>query len=607
MGWAGKLKRDARLRTSLKIRMLPGDILSRGSFLDIVSCVSLPSASLIQLHVRVHTAFFRGISGAGEDELAVAADGDAFVRLQDVAGVGDGAAVDEDVLCGDQLLRFRAAQAVDHREYGVEALRGDGAGQLLPRGFEGAGGRRHDLATHRGVLHAGEFAGDDVGHITEHEDEGLGVPTEDVADLVALDAHVHEGPEVVAVRKRIRELSVQRRHMEATDDIPLCRLFGEEALLRHVVREEHDDVPVGICTPAEDKVRRTIHRVHLAADALLPENRMKLRELGRRKEACMREIVAVIGFFREIADAALEKCILVHKSFSVLLYVRPMLSAGSTYLRGKSPAAGGFHVSGRKHWPGHARAKSLQVDFVPLQQLLVHVDRHVDAVVFVARFVHAGALLEVVLDLAGSVRDDEVHRDVAGEELLFDLLEEEVEAQAACGGNVDLIAAVDRELRERVFPVSLIHDVDDRDGAGTELLQGPGGDVHVHLVVRVRAVDYLEDQVGIDRLLERRAEGVDEIVREVVDEADGVGQEEVAMAARSDLPNGGIEGREEHVLHHDFLFLVRTAGLEEPVHERRLAGVRVADERDLRNAGGLALAALRVAVFRDLSKLLSEL
>ena len=93
-----------------------------------------------------------------------------------------------------------------------------------------------------------------------------------------------------------------------------------------------------------------------------------------------------------------------------------------------------------------------------------------DAVVFVARFVHAGALLEVVLDLAGGVRDDEVHRDVAGEELLFDLLEEEVEAAAAGGGDVDLIAAVDRELRERVLPVGLIHDVDDRDGTGTELL-----------------------------------------------------------------------------------------------------------------------------------------
>lgn len=230
-----------------------------------------------------------------------------------------------------------------------------------------------------------------------------------------------------------------------------------------------------------------------------------------------------------------------------------------------------------------------------------------DAVVFVACFVHASALLEVVLDLSGGIRDDEVHRDVAGEELLFDLLEEEVETQAACGGDVDFIATVDRELGERVLPVGLIHDVDDRDGAGAELLQGAGGDVHVHLVVRVRAVDYLEDQVGIDRLLERRAEGVDEVVRQVVDEADGVGQEEVAVAARGDLPDGGIEGCEKHVLHHDFLFLIRTAGLEEPVHERRLAGVRVADERNLRDTGGLALAALRVAVFRDLAELLPEL
>lgn len=148
MGWAGKRKRDARLRTSLKISILPGDRLSPGTFLNIVSCTRPPAASLIQLHVRVHAAFFRGVSGAGEDELAMAADGDAFVWLQGVAGVGDGTAVDEDVLRVDQLLRFRAAQAVDHREYGVEALGGDGAGQLLPRGFERAGGRRHDLAAH---------------------------------------------------------------------------------------------------------------------------------------------------------------------------------------------------------------------------------------------------------------------------------------------------------------------------------------------------------------------------------------------------------------------------------------------------------------------------
>lgn len=266
-----------------------------------------PDASLIQLHVCVHAAFFRGVSGAGEDELAVAADGDAFVRLQGVAGVGDAASVDEDILRADQLLRFRAAQAVDHREHGVEALGGDGAGQLLPRGFKGAGGRRHDLAAHGGVLHAGEFAGDDVGHIAEHEDEGFRISAEDITDLVALDAHVHERAEVVAVRERVRELPVQRRHMQAADDVPLRRLFREEALLRHIVREEHDDVPVSIRTPTIDEVRRTVHRMHLAADALLPENRVKLRELGRREEAAVREVVTVVGFFREVADAALEK------------------------------------------------------------------------------------------------------------------------------------------------------------------------------------------------------------------------------------------------------------------------------------------------------------
>ena len=125
----------ALLRFPDMVTSLPGDDLS-------------PDTSLIQLHVRVHAALLRGVSGAGEDELAVTADGDTLVRLQGVAGVDDGAAVDKDVLRGDQLLRFRATQAVDHREYGVEALGGDRAGQLLPRRFERASGRRHDLAAH---------------------------------------------------------------------------------------------------------------------------------------------------------------------------------------------------------------------------------------------------------------------------------------------------------------------------------------------------------------------------------------------------------------------------------------------------------------------------
>ena len=83
-----------------------------------------------------------------------------------------------------------------------------------------------------------------------------------------------------------------------------------------------------------------------------------------------------------------------------------MLSAGSIYLRGKSPAAAGalrladasrlragpMHPSG-SIGPSMGRAASLQVGFIALQHLLVEVDAHVDAVVFVAGFVHTGALL----------------------------------------------------------------------------------------------------------------------------------------------------------------------------------------------------------------------
>ena len=230
-----------------------------------------------------------------------------------------------------------------------------------------------------------------------------------------------------------------------------------------------------------------------------------------------------------------------------------------------------------------------------------------DAVVLIACLMYTGTFLKVMLDLTGSVRNDEVHRDVTGEELLFDLLQEKVEADVAGSGDVYFITAVDRKLRKRILAVGLVHDVEDRDSAGTEVLQCPRSDVHMHLVVRVRAVDDLEYKVCIDRLLERRAESVDEVVRQTVDEADGIRQQEIAMVARGNFPDGGVEGREQHVLHHHLFFFIRTARLDEVVHKRGLAGVRVADECDLRDAGSLALATLGIAVLRNLAQLLPKL
>ena len=68
----------------------------------------------------------------------------------------------------------------------------------------------------------------------------------------------------------------------------------------------------------------------------------------------------------------------------------------------------------------------------------------------------------------------------------------------------------------------------------TQLLLGDGG------------VDDVQDQVGQARLLERRAERVDELVGKLADEADGVGHQVVA-AAGAQHAGGRVERLEQAV------------------------------------------------------------
>ena len=68
-----------------------------------------------------------------------------------------------------------------------------------------------------------------------------------------------------------------------------------------------------------------------------------------------------------------------------------------------------------------------------------------------------------------------------------------------------------------------------------------GADLGEHLAhggelalgVGVRAVDDVQDQVGVGDLLQRRAERLDELVRQVPDEADGVAHRVDPAVARS--------------------------------------------------------------------------
>ena len=66
--------------------------------------------------------------------------------------------------------------------------------------------------------------------------------------------------------------------------------------------------------------------------------------------------------------------------------------------------------------------------------------------------------------------------------------------------------------------------------------------------VGVRAVDDLDEDVGPGDLLERGPEGLDELVRQLVDEAHRVGQDDALAVAELDLAAGRVERGEEPVL-----------------------------------------------------------
>ena len=138
----------------------------------------------------------------------------------------------------------------------------------------------------------------------------------------------------------------------------------------------------------------------------------------------------------------------------------------------------------------------------------------------------------------------------------------------ARGGNVHLVE--DEELGDR-GGADLGEDLTD----GGDLTEGIG----------IRGVDDVEEEVGLAHVVEGRAEGVDEMVRQPPHEPDGVRDEDDPSRREDGAANGGVESREEPILGEDL-------GGGEPVEEGRLPRVRVPDEGHPGETGtgaGLAL------------------
>jgi hypothetical protein len=100
-----------------------------------------------------------------------------------------------------------------------------------------------------------------------------------------------------------------------------------------------------------------------------------------------------------------------------------------------------------------------------------------------------------------------------------------------------------------VDAIGLVQHQQARALVGAELGQHLAGDLHLRGERRIRGVDHVEQQVAVARLVERRAEAGHEVVRELLDEADRVGDEDARDGLRMERAHGGVERREELVLH----------------------------------------------------------
>ena len=61
-------------------------------------------------------------------------------------------------------------------------------------------------------------------------------------------------------------------------------------------------------------------------------------------------------------------------------------------------------------------------------------------------------------------------------------------------------------------------------------------------------VDHVDEQVGVDRHVEGRTERLDELVGQLADEPDGVGEQHGLAAGQLEPAGGGVERGEQAVL-----------------------------------------------------------
>ena len=137
--------------------------------------------------------------------------------------------------------------------------------------------------------------------------------------------------------------------------------------------------------------------------------------------------------------------------------------------------------------------------------------------------------------------------------------------------------------------------------AQAQLAEDAVDGLHLLLEIFIGHVNHLEQQIALLKLLEGGLEGIDELLGQIVNEAYGVGDDQLRAIGKVDGAGGGPQRGEELVLGLRFL-----AG-QEAVEERGLAGVGVADDADHRDLVLDASAAAQLALLAKLLDILLQL
>ena len=136
--------------------------------------------------------------------------------------------------------------------------------------------------------------------------------------------------------------------------------------------------------------------------------------------------------------------------------------------------------------------------------------------------------------------------------------------------------------------IALIEHADARRVRRAELVDEPVDDLRLRLPLGVREVDHVQEHVGIRQLLERGLERLDQVRRQLADEADRVREQHLLRGVDAPAAGRGVERVEQAVVGRD----VRP---RQAVEQCGFSGVRIADEGHDRQGVFLAAAALRAA------------